>query len=421
MAKKVEKDTNIVEESFEGCYGEVVTHDSLGKFLDFNFKMNLLAEKENKNRFAQCIWGSAGIGKTSQVKQYKNLETEWNGVPTKWTVHDVPLAQFEEMGDLHGLPTKCVFMKGKEGERWVAEEHIIDYREMGWKMDLTYSPRTQMAPPDWVPSRPGPSILLMDDWNRASVRIIKGIMQLLQNYGMVSWQLPAGCNIVLTGNPDQQDFLVTSLDSAILTRIKHITLKPEPKLWAQWAFTEGLDPRGVQWILTHEDHLKPSGQNKMTNPRTLAEFFSISKHFDNSSSQLNEMTVHAKSLLDPETVTAFTVFLSRDYEFSIEPETILERSSSAIDRIRELMGRKEPRIDVVSVTCERLLAYMGQKTCEFNESRKKQFQEFIMADVFPEDMRHSLCSRLAKKRVENCQRWLLGNKALAKIIIETVH
>lgn len=420
MAKK-EKQTNEVENSFEGCYGEIVKHDDLSNFLDFNFAANLDAEKQNRPRFAQCIWGSPGIGKTAKCKQYRDLSTNWNGKDTKWVVHDVPLAQFEEMGDFHGLPTKCVFMKGPEGERWVPEEHITDYRSAGWQMDLSYTPRTQMAPPDWVPSSPGPSILLMDDWNRASVRIVKGIMQLLQNYGMVSWKLPAGCNIVLTGNPDLQDFLVTSLDSAILTRIKHITLQADVKQWAQWAYENDLDPRGVQWILTEPDYLKASGAAKMTNPRTLAEFFNVSKKFKSFEQNSKELAIHGKSLLDPETVTAFSVFLSRDYEFSIEPETILNESSTAINRIKDLMGRAEPRVDVVSVTCERLLAHMGKKTCEYNEIKRKHFQDFILADCFPEDLRHSLCSRLAKKRESNGQRWVMGNKVLAKCILETVH
>ncbi len=52
MAKKTaEKPTNAVEESYDGCYGEVVTHESLGKFLDFNFKMNLKAEQAGKDSF----------------------------------------------------------------------------------------------------------------------------------------------------------------------------------------------------------------------------------------------------------------------------------------------------------------------------------------------------------------------------------
>ena len=50
--------------------------------------------------------------------------------------------------------------------------------------------RTIFSSPDWVPTEEGPGILLIDDVNRADDRILWGIMQLLQNYELVSWKLP---------------------------------------------------------------------------------------------------------------------------------------------------------------------------------------------------------------------------------------
>ena len=396
MAKKDEKKTNEVEYSYAGCYGEQVTHDRLASFLDFNFKMNRQAEENGMHRFAQCIWGTAGIGKTSQCKEYKNKTVEWNGKPTKYTVHDVPIAQFEEMGDLHGLPMKCSLMRGPKGEEhWVPEDHLIDYRKEGWTLDSLATPQTRMAPPDWVPNKPGPSILLFDDWNRASVRIIKGIMQLLQNYGMVSWKLPPGANIVLTGNPDQQDFLVTSIDSAILTRIKHITLRPCEKQWALWAETQNLDPRGINFLLRYPEQMLPRGQSKLTNPRTLSEFFNISKHFPSMDAHKEELQIHGRSLLDEETVTSFMVFAARDHELTVEPEQILAGKKEAFEKIAEQMGRAEPRVDILSIVCERLFATIVQPKCDQSEERIKNFQRFMTAKFMPDDMRDQICRRLA--------------------------
>lgn len=413
---KAKEEVNEVKNSFEGCYGNIVDHCQLDKFLDFNFKMNQQAETNNKSRFAQCIWGNAGIGKTTGIKSYRNKEIKWNGELTKWKVHDVPIAQFEEMGDFHGLPTKCFLMRGQEGERWVSEEHILDYKNIGWVLDLSCGPKTYTAPPEWIPNKPGPSILLLDDFNRSSLRILKGIMQLLQNYGMISWQLPLGCNIVLTGNPDMQDYSVASLDSAILTRIKHITLKPDIKIWTEWALNNDLDIRGIQWINKEEFYLTSSGSQKMTNPRTLAEFFNILKHFKNGESE--EIRTHALSLIDTEAATSFMAFLATDYECSIDPEDILTDTDKTIKRVNELLSRPEPRNDVVSVTFERLLNHISNGKCDYSVKSRNNFHKFLLNKNIPKDLRHSFMSRLSK-RISNFN-WIQNNEELTALITETM-
>ena len=235
------KEVNEKELSLKGCYGEQLSYERLLTFLEDSFQANRDAEEINPDeRFATCVWGHSGIGKTGLIKQHCKKPIKWMGKTYPgYTVYDVPIAQFEEMGDLHGMPSRHVKVaKAGEGaplEQWVPEEVHQGWLADGWQIMSSAGVRTMYAPPDWVPSEPGPSILLLDDWNRASVRIIKGIMQLLQNYGMVSWKLPAGCNIVLTANPDEQDYLVTSIDNAILTRIRSVTLTHDPKEWSVWA------------------------------------------------------------------------------------------------------------------------------------------------------------------------------------------
>ena len=48
----------------------------------------------------------------------------------------------------------------------------------------------------------GPGILLLDDINRADDRILRGCMQLLQNFELTSWKLPPKWQIVATANPE---------------------------------------------------------------------------------------------------------------------------------------------------------------------------------------------------------------------------
>jgi hypothetical protein len=416
---KTDKKLNEVEITMKGCYGTQVTYEGLVDFLQTNFQLNFENEKTGLPRFAQCIWGHSGIGKTMMAKSFKHTPIEWGG--KKWDgfdIRDVPIAQFEEMGDLHGMPVECFLMKSPKGEEtWVNRQFIDCYRDLKYELVAGTQSRTMYSPPDWVPLKPGPSILILDDWNRASIRIIKGIMQLLQNHAMISWLLPPGCNIILTGNPDEQDYLVTTIDKAILTRIKHVTLKHDVKEWAVWATAQQLDSRGINFLLTYPEMMV--GKER-TNPRTLTEFFRFLKMIPNIESEREKVNLHAHSLLDEETVAAFFVFCTREMEMVIEPDDILDGKEEAKKHIEKLMNRKEPRVDILGVICERLYARMVQPTCEMSDPRIKNFQEFITMEVVPEDMRHSLCRRIAKKRDGKSQKWLLGNKILKNLILDTL-
>ena len=361
---------------------------------------------------------------TAIVKQRCNQPVTWNGKKYDgYRVIDVPLAQFEEMGDLHGMPSRYVkVIKNGDSpkvERWVPEEVVQGYLEAQWQLVYDAGVQTKYAPPDWVPKEAGPTILLLDDWNRASVRIIKGIMQLLQNYGMVSWKLPPGCNIVLTANPDEQDYLVTSLDSAILTRIRSVTLRHDAKDWAVWAQKEKLDPRLINFVLTYPEMM--IGPER-TNPRTLAEFGRNVRRIPNIESKESQkrfmMLAHA--LLDEQTVSSIMVFCERDVEMVVEPEAILKGEDWIPKHITKLMTQKEQRVDVLGVICDRLFAYVVQPDTKATKKAIENFQGFLTMKHIPEDMRHNFCLRIARVREGSANQWILHNDALTKMILDVV-
>ena len=422
MAKN-EKSVNEKEHSDKGCYGERVGYTELDMFLADAFGMNRQAEEKNSDeKFAICIWGNSGIGKTAKVKQHCSKPVTWNKQDYEgYGVFDVPLAQFEEMGDLHGMPSRHVKMLKEEQEQWVPEEVMEGYFKNGWELCHSAGTKTMYAPPYWVPTEPGPSILLLDDWNRASIRIIKGIMQLLQNYGMVSWKLPPGCNIVLTANPDEQDYLVTSIDNAILTRIRSVTLKQDAKEWSVWAQAENLDPRGINFCLQYPEMM--IGPER-TNPRTIAQFCRDLRMIPDVKSEDNQkrFSMLANSLLDEQTVSSLMVFMERDVEMVIEPDQILRGRTddwTFIEKhVEKLMSGREKRIDVLGVICDRLYAYVVQPNIKPDKKTIENFQRFVTMKEVPEDMRHNLCLRLARvKDNGKTHQWIMHNEQLTKLIL----
>ena len=416
---------NEKETTYEGCYGAQVAYTDLREFLQDAFISNRAAEEEGSDeRFAACIWGHSGIGKTAIVKQHCSHPVEWNGRQYDgYNVIDVPLAQFEEMGDLHGMPSRHVKVQKENGEgpveRWVPEEVVNGYLQDGWAMMHHVGVRTMYAPPDWVPTEPGPAILLLDDWNRASQRIVKGVMQLLQNYGMVSWKLPPGCNIVLTANPDEQDYLVTSLDPAILTRIRSITLKHDVQEWAVWAQRAKIDPRVISFALQYKELMLGP---ERTNPRTLAETGRAVRHIQDLTTKENmrRFRMQAQALLDEETVSSMIVFMQRDVELVVEPQQILDGEEWIPKHIGNLMSGKEKRVDVLGVICDRLFAHIVDPETEATKKAVKNFQSFLTMKEVPEDMRHNICLRIARVPNGAASEWILHNNVLTNMILDVV-
>jgi hypothetical protein len=417
------------EIDYSGCYGYRGGHDDLAMWLNDFIMMSLLDEKENpEERWVACIWGMPGIGKTAKIKQLKNTPVEWNGKQYPgWNVSDVPAAQFEEMGDIHGLPDKCVYVV-KDGEGyWVScESDILNgWKKAGWEVDYKLGTRTMYSPPDFVPQTPGPSILLIDDANRTSQRILKGMMQLFQTHGTVSWKLPPGCVIVLTGNPSMQDFMVTDMDSAILTRMKHFTLMHSAKDWVMWATANDLDRRGISFVSRYEEMMIGP---ELTNPRSLSEFFRFLKHVPDLSSaeSMKRVQMYAQGLLDKDTVSAMLTFFQRDVELVIEPEKILEGEDWIPDHMKKLSegtnnsrtGERETRVDILAVTVDRLFAHMARPGFEPKNGSIKHFQEFATSPHLLDDMRHNLCMRIFRKK--GMQQWLLNNQQLTDLVMDVV-
>jgi len=405
MAKEKKE---VRQNEYEGCYGEVCAPTEVKHFLLNTFKMNEISEENRQGRWSTCIWGHRGVGKTSVAKQLEDHPIVWRGKKYKgYKVVSVPIAQFEEMGDLHGMPDRHVKILNGNKSRWVPEQVLAKWIENGWTIDETAGVTTRYAPPDWVPQEEGPCILLLDDWNRASIRIIKGCMQLLQDYGMVSWQLPAGCNIVLTGNPDQQDYQVTSMDSAIITRIQSVTQRTDKAQWALWAQENGVDPKVINFVLMYPEML--IGRER-TCPRSIARFgqslnYGWSEPTPKNGKQIKEedrwkwIVPLAKSLLDDETIAAIVAFFNTDLEKVISPEEILnaDNQDAINEKLLKLLppGSEDQRTDIVSIILERLYIWIIQEDCEVSDRRIENFQKFIINETIPDDARYSVIRRLA--------------------------
>jgi AAA domain (dynein-related subfamily) len=307
-----------------------------------------------------CIWGAHGIGKTEVVR---GLAKEL-GCPL---VYIAP-AQFEEMGDLIGMPKI-----GPDGT-------------------------TVLAPPAWVPKENGPGILLLDDINRADDRILRGLMQLIQYYELVSWRLPERWLIVLTANPDDGNYSVTPLDQAMLNRMLHVTLAFDVHEWAQWAQRAGIDSRGINFVLAYPELIN----GRATTPRSLVQFFSIIEGFDDLQAELPLIKMLGEACLEPETITAFVNFVHLRLDQLPTPEQILDPTvdfEALMERLTRLttdQGTK--RLDILSIIVRRLTHYLlAQPELVENAAILQRLSRFLLHELLPNDLRLSMAQELTGK------------------------
>jgi hypothetical protein len=360
---------------------------ALNHVLNHIFHRNDEVGKSGRRGTPVCIWGTHGLGKTEIVKQFATSRG--------WHFAYCAPAQFEEMGDLHGIPT--------------VHDPTPDQPNNGDEY-------TVFAPPEWVPTQEGPGILLLDDVNRADDRILRGIMQLLQNFEMFSWQLPPKWQIVATANPEGADYSVTPMDDAMLTRMLHLTLTFDAKVWAKWATAAGVDPRGIAFVLNYPETVT----GKRTTPRTLAHFFEQIQGIQDLRGQIELVGTLAASCLDETTVAAFVSFVNDELEGLLNPEDILDAKSPKDwqKRFNELAKGKEggKRVDRIAAICTRLFLHLTDARYQPRPGQLENVAEFLLQETIPNDLRGALMMDLTKQ-AGPAAKLLLKDARLAKLLL----
>jgi hypothetical protein len=300
------------------------------------------------------------------------------------------------MGDLHGMPT---LVKADS--------------------DSGISAYTAYAPPDWVPREKGPGILLLDDLNRADDRILRGLMQLIQNFELFSWRLPDQWQIVATANPEGGDYSITPMDDALLTRMLHLTMTFDAKAWAFWATRTGVDSRGIAFVLNYPEIVT----GKRTTPRTLTQFFQQIASISDLKADLDYIRILASSALDDSTVGAFLSFVNDELAELVSPEDVLEAQSftPVKKRIQQLSKSSKGvhRIDRLSAICTRIFLYLTSERYRFQPRHQENLISFLTEDLIPNDLRMAMVIDLLKHGSEQVV-GIIKDKRLSFLLIEAM-
>ena len=168
--------------------------------------------------------GRHGIGKSQILTRYFKSK----GIPVKTLF----LGQMSDPGDLLGLPNKD--------------------EETG---------KTVFMPPYWFPVDGQPIVLFLDEINRARPEILQTVMDLVLNRKLAGRELPEGSRIIAAGN-DGEEYQLTDLDPALVSRFNIYTFRPTVEDWLLWATRTGLDERILNFIGANPELLDRSADTK---------------------------------------------------------------------------------------------------------------------------------------------------------------
>ena len=383
--------------------------DELKGFVNHIIKNNRFLQEGNKNPVAVEVVGESGIGKTSAVVDLAR-ENNLNFVKLN-------LAQIEELGDLVGFPVRQFQMyKEKQVQKkmddlqytaaqkaaaaaqvsnavitkkvgqWVDELAVEEYLRQGWKM--TGKNRMSYCAPEWIADKKDGGILLLDDWNRADVRFIQAVMELVDRQQYISWSLPKDWHIILTSNPDNGDYMVNSIDSAQKTRYITANLKFDVDVWARWAEEAGIDTRCINFLLLH-----PELVTQETNARSITAFFNAISSFDSFEDNLSMIQMIGEGSVGDAFASMFTTFINNKLDKLVTPKDLLthDDQSYILGELRSCVGKDDTyRADIASTLATRLANYSVVYSKENTISQKitDRLIALCTKDYFTNDLKY---------------------------------
>jgi hypothetical protein len=382
--------------------------NELKQFLNHIIENNRFLQEQNKTPVSIEVIGESGIGKTSAIVQLAK-ELDFNFVKLN-------LSQIEEIGDLVGFPIRQFeIQRNEESEKIWVDENVLDEKfKQGYY--TTGLNRMGYCPPEWISGKEKGGILLLDDWNRADMRFIQAVMELIDRQQYISWSLPKDWHIILTANPDNGDYLVSSIDNAQKTRFITVQLKFDTECWAKWAEESQIDGRCINFLLLH-----PELVTKDVNSRSVSMFFnSISsiKSFDDS---LPLIQMVGEGSVGPEFSSMFTMFINNKLDKMISPQHVIEQDEKyVLNTLKSIVGKDDNyRADLASTLSTRIVNYLDlfAKENPVEKTVVDRISKIVNEKIFANDICYNMVRSIYNNNPSKFKTMMM-NKDLVQYIMK---
>ena len=381
--------------------------DELKDFLKHMVKNNQHIQNEGKVPVAVNIEGDAGLGKTSAIMQLgKELDME---------VVKINLSQIEELGDLVGFPVKEFKIANKDGKTtWINESQMDTAMKKGYKV---VDKRMSHAAPEWIQGKSEGGFLVLDDYTRADHRFMQATMELIDRQEYISWSLPKNWHVILTTNPDNGDYQVTSLDDAQRTRFISTEVKFDSNVWARWAENVGIDGRCINFLL-----MNPETVTQKVNPRSITTFFNSISSIDKFENDLPLINMIGDGSIGAEPSALFAMFINNKLDKIISPEQILTNDdwNYVKGSLTGCIGKDDDfRADISSIISTRIINF-ALMTANKGSVPQKMIDRIISlvtdCDSFTDDLRYYMVKEILNGHKAKFSKLMLNQKVVAMTV-----
>jgi len=400
-----------------------MTELTLGEFtevLDYLIDNNHRLIESGDTPISVCIEGDAGIGKTSIVQQIADVK--------EMTLVKINLAQIEEPAELIGFPYKEYEVIINNEKQWLSADILQNI-----KIDYTVTNESRMsyAVPSWVPKEynPNGTILLLDDFSRANSLIIQAVMELINTGSYLTWKLPKFTNLVLTSNPDNGEYSILSLDSAVKSRMITFSGKFDIHEWARWAEMFGIDGRAINFAMLYQTEIfYPKNNVVLANARSYTTFcraIAGIKDWSNEDSLAKILQIASGCFLEKENILGilFTQFINSRLDKLIPPDHMVNGAwnTTAEELKAAVYQGGKYRADIASILGTRFLNYCDKNFGTEKASSAKieqRLDELITSKeiLFTQDILYNIVKSLCKRHVALTNRWFL-NKNIREVAL----
>ena len=381
--------------------------EELKDFIKHMVKNNQHIQAEGKVPVAINIEGDAGLGKTSAIMQLgKELDMQ---------VVKLNLSQIEELGDLVGFPVKEFEITNAEGKStWINEVQIDAAMKKGYKVGAK---RMAHAAPEWIQGKGEGGFLVLDDYTRADHRFMQATMEILDRQEYVSWKLPKNWHVILTTNPDNGDYNVTTLDVAQKTRFISCELKYDSNVWAKWAENADIDGRCINFML-----MNPELVTQRINPRSITTFFNAISSIPKFEDNLPLIQMIGEGSVGPDFSSMFTMFINNKLDKIISPEDILTKDEAYVmGALTSAVGADDDfRADLASIIATRVINYSlvyANKNSVTDAMSQRLIKLTTDCNAFTNDLRYYMVKEIVNGNKNKFGK-LMMNQNVVKMAIQ---
>ena len=274
---------------------------------------------------------------------------------------------------------------------------------------------TRFAPPDWyMQACKEPKILFLDELNRATPEVMQAAFQIVLDRELNGHRLHPETRVYSAINATAE-YQVNDMDPALLDRFWVAEVEATAADWLAWAKDVGINPDIIDFIGTHEQHLRHSGPmepGKVYPSQRSWERVDIAiKHARIENDPGNALFLWiSQGLIGVEASLAFQDFV-KNVQLRTKAEDVLDNWSKNEVKIKGLgLDRKNDLIEKVAEHC---------KANDWSPKHADNFKEFYL--ILPEELRLSMWTKVCaygKSRMDNIK---LVHSRVAKLVLGAVN